>query len=385
MDTARLKASWDTVVGYGGQVPLFFYSALFLADPGTREMFPVSMAGQRDKLVSALGHVVSHVDDLDSAVGFLQQLGRDHRKFSVAAEHYPVVGQALLTTLKHFLGQEWIPDLAEDWGAAYKLVSDVMITAARDAAQVLPPWWEAEVVRHERRGVSVAVLTLRLDRPMPYAPGQSVSVETPLRPRVWRYYSPANPARDDGMIELHVRLVDGGTVSSALVQAVGTGDVLRVGPPVGSRLTLSHSQDVVLLCCGTGFAPFKALLGQIAQEGARRRAHLFLGARTAPDFYDTEAVKAFDRTLPQLTVVPTTLDDLRFQGARGHPADVALRYGHWPDAEFYLCGSPDMVTDGRDLLRAAGIGEHRIHFEDFTSQVGPALKTIARGDKDFLL
>ncbi|MFD2420574.1 globin domain-containing protein [Amycolatopsis pigmentata] len=382
MDTAALRASWHKVAGFGGQVTLFFYSSLFLANPGTREMFPVSMAGQRDKLFGALGHVVSNVDDLDSAVPFLQQLGRDHRKFSVQAEHYPAVGGALLKTLEHFLGEDWTPELAADWTAAYGLVSEVMLTAANETAENTPPWWEAEIVRHERRSIGVAVLTVRLDRPMHYLPGQSFSLETQIRPRVWRYFTPANPPRDDGLIELHVRLIDGGAVSTALVQAAGVGDVLKLGAPVGTGLTLDHKQDVVLMCAGTGLAPFKALLGQIAQEGFQRRTHLFLGARSGVEFYDHLAVKAFDRALPHLTVVPTVLDDARFRGPRGHPTEVALRYGQWHDQEFYLCGSPTMVKDGMDLLRTAGIGEHRIHVEDFTSQVGPAFHTIASSQKD---
>ena len=79
-------------------------------------MFPVSMANQRDKLVAALGQVISRVDDLDSVVPVLQQLGRDHRKFAVVRDHYPAVGQALLATLEHFSGSDWTPDVARGLG-----------------------------------------------------------------------------------------------------------------------------------------------------------------------------------------------------------------------------------------------------------------------------
>ena len=44
VDPIRLKKSWSQVAAYGDQVPLFFYSYLFLHHPYTREMFPVSMA-----------------------------------------------------------------------------------------------------------------------------------------------------------------------------------------------------------------------------------------------------------------------------------------------------------------------------------------------------
>ena len=140
VDAVRLKKSWAQVAAYGDQVPLFFYSTLFLEHPHVREMFPVSMANQRDKLVAALGRVVSSVDDLDAVVPVLQHLGRDHRKFAVVRDHYPAVGQALLATLEHFSGADWTPELAQDWAAAYGIVADVM-TQAADAVADQPPWW----------------------------------------------------------------------------------------------------------------------------------------------------------------------------------------------------------------------------------------------------
>ncbi|WP_431877897.1 globin domain-containing protein [Amycolatopsis sacchari] len=373
MDTARLRSSWNTVAGFGGGVPLFFYSTLFLTRPHLRELFPAGMSAQRDKLVRALGRVVASVDELDAAVPFLRQLGRDHRKFAVTEDHYPAVGQALLTTLEHFLGEEWTPELAADWAAAYKIVADVMTAAAKESAHTTPAWWNGEVLRHERRGLDTAVLTIRTDRPLGYRAGQSVSVETALRPRIWRYYSPATAPREDNLLELHVRMVDGGTVSSALVQAVRPGDVLRLGAPVGSRLTIEHEQDVVLIAGGTGLAPFKALLGQIANEPLpSRRVELYVGARTARELYDLPALRALASALPELRVVPVVSDDPAFRGPRGPVGEVAVRHGPWPGREIYVCGSPAMVSATRNLLAGAGIAAEHVHWEDFSGYQDPA-------------
>src|SRR5215217_4168682 len=109
MDTAALKGSWANVAAHGDDVPLYFYSHLFLRHPDVRSMFPIQMSGQRDKLVAALGSVVSNVDELDKVVPLLEQLGRDHRRFSVVTEHYEAVGASLLATLKHFLGRRGVP------------------------------------------------------------------------------------------------------------------------------------------------------------------------------------------------------------------------------------------------------------------------------------
>jgi hemoglobin-like flavoprotein len=159
VDAARIKATWAKASALGDAVPAFFYAVLFVAHPELRDLFPVSMAAQRDRLFGALGRVVSQVDNADALVPYVAQLGRDHRRFDVRPEHYPAVGQALLTTLEHFLGDEWTPDVAADWQAAYGVLAQVMVEAA-EAAKATPAWWDAEVVAHERRSPEIAVLQI---------------------------------------------------------------------------------------------------------------------------------------------------------------------------------------------------------------------------------
>jgi NAD(P)H-flavin reductase len=372
VDAAGLKSSWNVVAQYGDQVPLYFYSTLFLTHPHTRELFPVSMSAQRDRLVSALGAIISNVDDLDRLAPFLHQLGRDHRKFAVVAEHYPAVGSALLATLEHFSGPEWNEELASEWEAAYGMVAKVMIESADSASVETPPWWEAEVVGHERRTVDVAVLTLTPNYALPYQAGQSLALETPLRPRLWRYYSPATLPAADGSFELHVRLVGGGPVSTALVHSTRRGDVLRLGSPVGRQLTLDAAGpgDLVLLAGGTGLAPMKAIIEQIQLEGGNRRVHLFWGTRYHRELYDLSAMRALAQQHDWLHLVPCVSHENPFGGhvEAGSVVEVALRSATWPDHEIFVCGSPEMVRGTVTVLRNAGTPFDRVHVEEFGSE-----------------
>ena len=370
IDTQRLQHNWSAVAAHGDQVPLFFYSTLFLTNPGVRDMFPVSMANQRDKLVAALGQVISRVDDLDSVVPTLQQLGRDHRRFEVVRDHYPAVGAALLATLEHFSGPDWTPQLAQDWAAAYGIVADVMAGAAESTA-AHPPWWELSVTAVERRSLGVAVLTVVPHAPLPYKAGQSLAIEVPMRPRLWRYYTPATLPGPDGSFELHVRLVPGGPVSTALVQAVQPGDVLRASSPIGTHLTLAPASpaDIVLLAGGTGLAPMKALLHQLAAAGDPRRAHLFWGATHQRELYDRSAMCALAEHVPGLRFVPCVSDEPAGPGVQsGTVVEVALRHGRWTDDDVYVCGSPEMVRATVDALARAGTPAHRLHVEEFGSK-----------------
>jgi NAD(P)H-flavin reductase/hemoglobin-like flavoprotein len=371
VDAQALKDSWQWVARSGDQVPLFFYSALFLAHPETRDMFPVSMAGQRDRLVRALGHIVSNVDRLDDVVPFVQQLGRDHRKFAVVAGHYPAVGEALLATLGHFLGDRWTPALAENWAQAYGVVADVMIAAAAEASKTSPPWWEAEIIGHESRTLGIAVIRARPNYAYPFRAGQSASVSIGMRTRLWRFYSMANAPRQDNTIDLHVRVVDGGRASMALARGAQRGDILRLSAPVGNRLTLDPrtSGDLLLIAGGTGLAPLKALVEQVAYEGPQCRVHLVVGARRREELYDMEALAKLDATHPWLTVTPVVSHDVFYRGEQGYAVDVALRHG-WRGQEVFVCGSEAMVQATLARLVDAGVPPERIHFDEFTSDRG---------------
>lgn len=371
VDAHSLKQSFAEVGGNGDQVPLYFYSYLFLTHPEVRELFPLSMARQRDKLVTALGRIVSNVDRLDELVPMLRHLGADHRKFAVIADHYPAVGEALLATLAHFLGDRWTPQLATEWEAAYGIIAKVMIEAAEEAALTAPPWWEAEVVAHERRGFDIAVFQVRPNYRLDFEPGQSVGVETDLAPKLWRYLSPANAPRPDGTLEFHVRVVDGGAVSTALVHHLQVGDVVRLGSPVGTALRLAAAdpqRDLLLLAGGTGLAPLRSITEHALTHpdgNPGRRIHLVVGARRASELYDLAALTSLAQAAPRLTVTPTVSHDLFYPGEKGNAVDVALRTGRWQEHEVFVCGSAGMISGTMERLTQAGVPADRIHVEDF--------------------
>jgi len=369
-----MRANFAKAAAAGDEAPLYFYSHLFLSHPETRRLFPVSMAHQRDRLFQALGDVVAYVDDLDSLVPILQGLGRDHRKFGTVAEHYPAVGASLLATLEHF-DDQWNADLAQDWTAAYQLVAQVMIEAAEGAADQ-PPWWDADVVAHERRTFDIAVLKIKPQAPFGYAPGQSISLESELRPRLWRYYSPANAPRPDGILEIHVKARDGGPVSSALARQVQIGDILRLGPPLGQlMLTKDSDRDLLLVAGGMGLAPLKALVDQVARFGPARRVDLFVGARIEEQLYDRHELDRLASEHPWLTVTYAVSDDKESSLEHGDIGDVVLRHGPWLSREVFVAGPGAMVEDTQARLVAHGLPPERIRSEVFApSRPSPNLE-----------
>jgi NAD(P)H-flavin reductase len=371
VDVNGLRSSWAAVAAYDDQVSSYFYSRLFVEYPDTRSMFPLMMSDQRDKLVAALGEVVSNVDKPEQLTRFVQALGRDHRKFGAQAAHYEAVGAVLLATLEYFLADKWTPALAQDWAAAYGLVSQTMQDAARHAEQYQPPYWEAEVVEHSRRNAHLAVVTVRPSVLLPYLPGQSISISSHLRPQVWRYLSPANAPRADGSIEFHIAGIAGGELSTALVVSLRKGDIVRMGAPIGDRLTLpaDERRDLLLIAGGTGLAPLKAIVEQVA-ETRPRPVTLVVGARRMRDLYDLDALSSLASRHEWLTVVATLSDDTHFRhGIQvGDAAEVAARVERYrPDLLTYVCGSNAMVQGSIKILHEQGwpTDTNALRFEQF--------------------
>ena len=367
MDVARLRDNLAQVTMHGDELPLFFYSDLFLRHPELRDMFPISMAAQRSHLVDALVKIVSQVGKADELTTFLEGLGRDHRKFGVVAEHYDALSDSLLATFEYFSGPAWTPELADDWTAAYELIGSIMMKAAREDEAVRPAWWQGTVVAHERKSYDISVLSVKTEPQLDYQPGQSVAIECPSRPRLWRYYSMANAPREDGTLEFHVRLIDGGAVSMALTSGIAVGTKLRLGPPVGV-LTLADpvpARDILLVAGSTGLAPMKAIIDQLTGMEQPPKVELFFGARKADGLYDLDSLEKLAAQHPWLTVTPVVSDDPKFSGETGSVPDALARHGDWSGHDAYLAGPTGMVEDAAARLTAAGLAKDHIHIEDF--------------------
>jgi NAD(P)H-flavin reductase/hemoglobin-like flavoprotein len=361
-----IRSSFALVEPQAESLGKHFYATLFQLAPETRELFPVNMEVQRSRLLRALVHVVQMVDQPDDLVPFLEQLGRDHRKFGVLAQHYDAVGAALMSAIESHSGDAWTPEVEQAWNRAYSSVAGAMSTAAQ--AERGPASWLGRVVAHTRIGWDIAVITLQPSEPIPYRAGQYLSVETPQRPRLWRYLSPANAPRPDGTLDFHVRAVDGGWVSRAIVAHSRIGDTWRIGPPMG-RMNVDPGTggELLMVTGGTGVAPIKALLEEIAARPEQPHTQVFVGGRTWEDLYDLESLRKLSYSNPWLDIVPVVERDEGGSGAeRGTLADVVTRYGAWADHDVLVCGSPAMIRATVSRMLVAGTPLDRIRYDPFT-------------------
>lgn len=361
-----LKESWTLVEEEQEKLAGYFYARMFIRQPGLRDLFPATMDVQRARLLGAIVNAIQTIENPERFDEYLRSLGRDHRKFHVQPEQYDIVGAALIESLRTFARDQWTFEYDQAWRDAYDVISRKMLSGAE--ADCNPAWWHAEVVAHERRSRDIAVLTVKPLQQLDYRAGQYVSVESPAHhPRVWRTYSVANAPRPDGTMDFHVRALGAGWLSGALVRRVAVGDMLRLAAPMGSMVLDRRSdRDLVFLAGGTGLAPIRALLEELATFNRTRWVHVFFGARDRDDLYDLAYLQALAETCPWLSVVPVCSQDRGWGGEEGTVAEAVARCGPWDAHDFYCSGSPAMIRSSLRVLAQLRVPHTRIRYDAFT-------------------
>ncbi|MEV0341117.1 globin domain-containing protein [Nocardia sp. NPDC050713] len=348
-----------------------FYATLFSDYPQVRDFFPAAMDSQRDRLVKAIGYALDRLEEPNKLLPFLAQLGRDHRKYGVQAEHYAAVATSLKTAMRRFAGTEmWTDEVERAWDEGLTVISETMMGAAEK--EMTPAVWSGRVLENRLVLRNLAIVRLQLDQPMQYAAGQYMSVQIPSRPRMWRYLSPAVPANANGEIEFHVRGVLGGWVSPAIVGQTQVGDQWLIGSPLGGLgVPRNTKRKMLMVGCGTGIAPLRAQLMQMAQRRTNPKVHLFVGGHHPCDLYDLETLSKLAMANRWLTVTPVSESDENpwwyyeagevermWPGLEprmtGQIGKVVASYGPWADRDVQIVGSPSMVQTTKFRLMAAG-------------------------------
>lgn len=140
--------SWEhmkhTSKDYDIEAGTILFSHLFAICPSSALLFgfPVDMDTSREALKSTkrfTTHAKYMVEMLDKALNLLgpdhellteimADLGKKHAHLGVTDEtYYPVMGDALIITLKELLGPEFTSEVEESWREVYNALSGAMV------------------------------------------------------------------------------------------------------------------------------------------------------------------------------------------------------------------------------------------------------------------
>jgi CDP-4-dehydro-6-deoxyglucose reductase len=237
----------------------------------------------------------------------------------------------------------------------------------------MPKWNPAKITKIVQRSPTVRSFWLELPHHevLDFKPGQFLTLDLPIgetRRDGWRSYSIAAAPNGSNQVELCIVRLPHGKGTGYLFEGAEVGSEVMTKDPAGvftlPATPLTH--DVVMICTGTGVAPFRAMLQQrLATESVN--FHLIFGCRTAEDILYRAEFEALARKYPNFTYsvaasredVPAT-DGLATTRGYVHPVYETAYADLREDVRFYLCGWAVMVDEAKARLLAMGYAPQQV-------------------------
>ena len=239
----------------------------------------------------------------------------------------------------------------------------------------------SRVISLEKKSHDVMAIKLQLPASdtLQYKAGQYI--EFILRDGARRSYSMASAphfAADTKTLELHIRHMPGGKFTDHVFGEMKEKEIQRIEGPFGGFYLREDSQKpMVLLASGTGFAPIKAIIEQMQQNGITRPATLYWGGRRPADLYMNDWVLAQVAAMPNLRYVPVVSNALpedAWTGRTGfvHQAVVA-DFADLSVHQVYACGAPIVVDSARsDFVKICKLPEDEFYADSFITEADKA-------------
>jgi CDP-4-dehydro-6-deoxyglucose reductase len=224
----------------------------------------------------------------------------------------------------------------------------------------------------EKNQLSHDVIEIKLKLPeterLQFLPGQYIDIL--LKDGKPRAFSLANPPHRDDYLELHIRVVEGGSFTNFVQDEMKVKDLLRVEGPHGSfTLDEDSKRPVLLIAGGTGFAPIQSILEHAIADGDQRQFHVYWGVRTEEDLYLNERARQWANDHANIVFIPVLSEhdpSLPWSGMTGFVHEAVLEnHRNLADYDAYMAGPPAMVEAARTGFLAAGMPEDQMFSDAF--------------------
>jgi phenol/toluene 2-monooxygenase (NADH) P5/A5 len=258
-----------------------------------------------------------------------------------------------------------------------RLESDTVIEAEieedPDSRNLPVQDYDGEVVRIENLTPTIRGIWLKLDRPMDFQAGQYINLEVPAIDGQSRAFSLANPPQSGDIVELNVRIVPGGQVTTWLHEKLEVGEKLKLSGPYG-RFFVKKSANVplVFMAGGSGLSSPKSMIEDLLAEGFDKPMTLVYGQRSREELYYDAEFRALAEKHANFAYVPALSSEPEgsdWTGARGfvHEAAKAHFNNDFRGHKAYLCGPPAMIEACISTLMQGRLFERDIYMEKFFS------------------
>jgi phenol hydroxylase P5 protein len=217
----------------------------------------------------------------------------------------------------------------------------------------------------------ILAITLRLEGAgLDFQAGQYVNVTIPGIEGT-RAFSIASCPTSPNLIELHVRLVQGGKGTTWLHEQLAVGDTLRFTGPLGRfYVRKSAEKPLIFIAGGSGLSSPKSMILELLEAGYEEEITLLHGARRPHDLHFGDMFRELEQAHANLRYVPVVSQPDASDGWAGetgyvHDAANRLFGGRFSGHQAYLCGPPAMIDAAITTLMQGRLFERDIFMERF--------------------
>jgi nitric oxide dioxygenase len=393
---ATVKATAPVLEQHAETLTRHFYKRMFSMNPEVAPFFNPAhqtSGSQQRALAGAICAYAANIDNLEVLGGAVELIAQKHASLQIKPEHYPIVGENLLASIREVLGEAATDDIINAWAEAYGFLANILIGREKEIYhqnETKPNGWDGfKKFRVTRRIVESDVITSFYLRPADgsnvpaFKPGQYITlrVPSPCGHTTMRNYSLSDkPGQEWYRISVKREVgqdasTPAGFVSNFLHHGVQIGAELEVGPPCGEFFldpTEKHRRPLVLMSGGVGITPIMSMLLTVLESDPQRPVHFIHAALNSQTHAFRKEVLALAELHPNLKVhyrynQPTEQDLAnQYCHSRGMvDAELIESLIPSPDADFYFCGpKPFMVNIYHHLLEW-GAPATQVHLEFF--------------------
>jgi CDP-4-dehydro-6-deoxyglucose reductase, E3 len=202
-------------------------------------------------------------------------------------------------------------------------------------------------------------LRLREPKDIQFKAGQFISfnLTPPGGERLMiRPYSIASPPNESDRITLVFNRIQGGRGSTYLFN-LREGDAVAFEGPQGSFYLRERMRNVLLVATGTGIAPIRSMLLDLADNGYAGTATLYWGLRSQRDVYYQQEFEALAARYPNVSfAIALSRPEAGWQGYAGRVTGlVDARVTSVKNLDVFLCGNHAMIRDVTEIIRTKGL------------------------------
>jgi len=232
---------------------------------------------------------------------------------------------------------------------------------------MVSPQYRATLLEKSMLNETVVRLRMEIPEGFTYQAGQFVNLVRPAD-ELTRSYSLASTP-EEPFLELHIRRVPDGRMTSWIFDDLDVGDDLLFFGPSGDCFYLpgNSEQPLLLAGTGTGLAPLFGILKEALAQGHTGPIHLFHASLAVAGLYMMDDLRGWASRHSNVKYYPCVLHgDVPEGGLQGNVADLpAKQLGSLTGYRTYLCGDPPIVDALRQKCFLAGASMQQIHADPF--------------------